>query len=336
MQKQQGRQSFVLPTRPRVKSFAAIVGDKEGKGPLGRCFDSVIQDDTLGESSWEKAEIHMMHDTVTLCLEKAEVKPTEVDMYLSGDLLNQIVTASFSARQLAMPFLGMYTACATMAETLAVGAMLLDGGFGKNVVCAACSHFSTAERQYRFPLEMGSVKPPYSQWTVTGAGATLLSSDPSYPIMAESITIGKVIDLGQNDESNLGAAMAPSAADTLCTHLREMNRSVRDYDLIVTGDLGKVGHSLFKELCLQNGLDVSKNAFDCGAEIFSDEQKLYAGGSGVGCSAVVLNSHLLQQMQSGKYRRILFMATGALFSPTSNMQGHTIPGIAHAVSLEVE
>ncbi|MDR2515309.1 MAG: stage V sporulation protein AD [Christensenellaceae bacterium] len=333
--KRRGRQSYLLPSKPRVKSFAAIAGKKEGEGPLRGLFDIVIADDTLGEKSWERAESRMLEDVIRLCLEKKELSPESVDAFLGGDLLNQIVSASFAARQLGVPFLGLYGACSTMAESLLIGSMLIDGGFAQNVVCATCSHFSTAERQYRFPLEMGSVRPPYAQWTVTGAGATALTAEQGYPIAIESLTLGAVVDYNQNDENNMGAAMAPAAADTLRSHLAEMNRGADYYDLIVTGDLGRVGQALFEELCAEHGIELGGRYLDCGSEIFAPEQNLYSGGSGCGCSALVLNGKLLKEMERGERRRMLFMATGALLSPTTTLQGESIPGIAHAVSLEV-
>ncbi len=333
--KRYGRQSYALPSKPRVCSFASTAGKKEGEGPLQNSFDVVVQDDTLGEKSWEKAETRMLSDTVSLCLRKAGLREEDVDLFLGGDLLNQIVSAGFAARGLQIPFLGLYGACSTMAESLLLGSLLLDGGFAKRVVCATSSHFSTAERQYRFPLELGNQRPPSAQWTVTGAGATLLTCEPTHPIAVEAVTVGKVIDLKQNDENNMGAAMAPAAADTLLAHLRETGRRLEQYDRIVTGDLGRVGYRLFRELCKQEGLELGDRYTDCGCDIFAPEQGLQAGGSGCGCSAVTLNGHLFQQMLAGNIRRLLFMATGALLSPTTTMQGESIPSIAHAVSLEV-
>lgn len=335
-QKKRGRQSYMLPSKPRVRAFASTVGKKEGEGPLKESFDRIISgDDTLGEKSWEKAEVRMLLDTVELCLKKAQMRSGSVDVFLGGDLLNQIVSAGYAARELTIPFLGLYGACSTMSESLAVAALLLDGGFVKTALCATCSHFSTAERQYRTPLELGNQRPPSSQWTVTGAGATLLTVEQNYPIVVEAVTLGKVIDLDQTDENNMGAAMAPAAADTLKTHLRELDRGADYYDLIVTGDLGRVGHGLMLELCARDGLELSDRYLDCGCEIFAPEQKLFSGGSGCGCSAVTLNGYLLSRMLQGEVRRLLFMATGALLSPTTTLQGESIPGIAHAVSLEV-
>ncbi len=333
--KRMGRQSCRLPSRPRVQAFASTAGKKEGEGPLRETFDVVVKDDTLGEKSWEKAEKRMLADTVTLCLNKAGVREEDVDLFLGGDLLNQIVSASFAARGLQIPFLGLYGACSTMAESLLLGAALLDGGFGSRAVCATCSHFSTAERQYRFPLELGNQRPPSAQWTVTGAGATLLTAKPDFPIAVESFTVGRVVDFGQTDENNMGAAMAPAAADTLLAHLKDSGRPLEYYDRIVTGDLGQVGYALMRELCEKEGLALGDRYTDCGCDIFSPEQGLLAGGSGCGCSAVTLNGHLLRMMEKGQIRRLLFMATGALLSPTTTLQGESIPGIAHAVSLEV-
>lgn len=329
-----GRQSYRLTGTPRVLAYASTAGKKEGEGPLRESFDTIVSDDTLGEKSWEKAETLMLTATVTKALEKGNISAGDVQVFLGGDLLNQIVSAGFAARGLQIPFLGQYGACSTMAQTLLMGALLLDGGYADTAVCATCSHFSTAERQYRTPLELGSQRPNYAQWTVTGAGATVLTSAQDKPIGIEAVTIGKVVDLGQNNENNMGAAMAPAAADTLCAHMRELGRTVNDYDRIVTGDLGQVGYALFKELCEKSGFPLDERYTDCGCDIYAPEQGLYAGGSGCGCSAVVLNGHLYKMMEQGDVKRLLFLATGAMLSPTTTLQGESIPGIAHAISFE--
>ena len=333
--KKRGAHSYVLPSRPRIRSYASIAGQKEASGPLGHTFDETFTDDTLGQKSWERAEAKMLERAADLALSKAKVYADGVDVFLGGDLLNQIVSSGYTARQLGIPFLGLYGACSTMAESLLLGAMLIDGGFADTALCATCSHFSTAERQYRFPLELGNQRTPTAQWTVTGAGATLLGRKSPLPLCIESVTIGSVWDLKQTDANNMGAAMAPAAMQTLKSHLDDLQRIPEDYDLIVTGDLGRVGYDLMKLLCRKEGIELDQRYIDCGCEIFDVSQDVHSGGSGCGCSAVSLNGWLLGRMLKGEIRKMLFLATGALMSPTMSQQGESIPGVAHAVSLEV-
>ena len=333
--KKRGAHSYVLPSRPRIRSYASIAGQKEASGPLGHTFDETFTDDTLGQKSWERAEARMLERAADLALSKAKVYADGVDVFLGGDLLNQIVSSGYTARQLGIPFLGLYGACSTMAESLLLGAMLIDGGFADTALCATCSHFSTAERQYRFPLELGNQRTPTAQWTVTGAGATLLGRESPLPLCIESVTIGSVWDLRQTDANNMGAAMAPAAMQTLKSHLDDLHRIPEDYDLIVTGDLGRVGYDLMKLLCRKEGIELDQRYIDCGCEIFDVSQDVHSGGSGCGCSAVSLNGWLLGRMLKGEIRKMLFLATGALMSPTMSQQGESIPGVAHAVSLEV-
>ncbi len=333
--KKRGAHSYVLPSRPRIRSYASIAGQKEASGPLGHTFDETFTDDTLGQKSWERAEAKMLERAADLALSKAKVYADGVDVFLGGDLLNQIVSSGYTARQLGIPFLGLYGACSTMAESLLLGAMLIDGGFADTALCATCSHFSTAERQYRFPLELGNQRTPTAQWTVTGAGATLLGRESPLPLCIESVTIGSVWDLKQSDANNMGAAMAPAAMQTLKSHLDDLHRIPEDYDLIVTGDLGRVGYDLMKLLCRKEGIELDQRYIDCGCEIFDVSQDVHSGGSGCGCSAVSLNGWLLGRMLKGEIRKMLFLATGALMSPTMSQQGESIPGVAHAVSLEV-
>lgn len=335
MSKKRGKQSYVLESRPRVAAWASMAGPKEAAGPLGRTFDETFSDDTLGQESWERAEARMLEHAVDMALSKARVFADGVDVFLGGDLLNQIVSAGYAARQLGIPFLGLYGACSTMAESLLLGSLLLDGGFADNAVCATCSHFSTAERQYRYPLELGNQRTPAAQWTVTGAGATFLTAAGDHPIRTEAVTIGRVWDLKQTDANNMGAAMAPAAMMTLKSHFDDLGRKPTDYDLIVTGDLGRVGKELMTILCKREGILLDDRYIDCGCEIFDETQDAHAGGSGCGCSAVCLNGWLYGRMLKGEIRRMLFMATGALMSPTMSQQGESIPGIAHAVALEV-
>lgn len=335
MSKKRGQQSYLLESRPRVAAWASMAGPKEAAGPLGRTFDETFTDDTLGQESWERAEARMLEHAVDMALSKARVFADGVDVFLGGDLLNQIVSAGYAARQLGIPFLGLYGACSTMAESLLLGSLLLDGGFADNAVCATCSHFSTAERQYRYPLELGNQRTPAAQWTVTGAGATFLTAAGDHPIRTEAVTIGRVWDLKQTDANNMGAAMAPAAMMTLKSHFDDLGRKPTDYDLIVTGDLGRVGKELMTILCKREGILLDDRYIDCGCEIFDETQDAHAGGSGCGCSAVCLNGWLYGRMLKGEIRRMLFMATGALMSPTMSQQGESIPGIAHAVALEV-
>ena len=337
-EKRIGLQTIVLPSRPAICGCAAFVGKKEGEGPLGEWFDHVSQDEMCGQESFELAEKKMYLDAIHAAIRKGGFRPEDIQLFLGGDLLNQIITASFSARELGVPFLGLYGACSTMAESLALGGMLLDGGHAQRIVCAASSHFCTAERQYRFPLEFGSQRPPTAQWTVTGAGAALLCTQPKTPPLARitQVCIGRVVDLGVTDANNMGAAMAPAAADTLLALLQDTGTTPEDYDLIVTGDLGQVGHDLLMQLMREQRTPLPFDRYtDCGLMIYHlKEQDVHSGGSGCGCSASVLNAYLLPLLASGELKRILFMATGALMSLTSSQQGESIPGVAHAVVLE--
>ena len=333
-----GLQTIALSSRPAICGAAAYAGQKEGEGPLGAAFDLIAQDELCGQDSFELAEKKMYLEAIRMAIRKGGSKPEEVQFLLGGDLLNQIITASFSARDLGIPFIGLYGACSTMAESLALGSMLLDGGHATQLICAASSHFCTAERQYRYPLEFGAQRPPTSQWTVTGAGATLMSLEPKAPVLAQvtHVCMGRVVDLGITDANNMGAAMAPAAADTLLALLTDTHTSPEDYDLIVTGDLGKVGHDLLMQLMREQRMPLPAERYtDCGLLIYDrTRQDVHAGGSGCGCSGVVLNAYLLPKLQSGELKRIIFMATGALMSLTSSQQGESIPGVAHALVLE--
>ena len=333
-----GMQTVCLPLKPAICGCAAFVGKKEGEGPLGGCFDQVIEDELCGQDTFELAEKQLYLGAIRKAIEKAGLQPSDIQFLLGGDLLNQIITASFSARDLAVPFIGLYGACSTMAESLALGAMLLDGEHAQHAVCAASSHFCTAERQYRFPLEFGSQRPPTAQWTVTGAGASVLTLSPRTPVMARvsQVCMGRVVDLGITDANNMGAAMAPAAADTLLAFFADTRSKPEDYDLIVTGDLGKVGHDLLRQLMREQRMPLPDDRYtDCGLLIYDrQKQDVHAGGSGCGCSASVLNAYLLPRMQTGEIKKMIFMATGALMSTTSSQQGESIPGIAHAVVME--
>ncbi|MBO6060662.1 MAG: stage V sporulation protein AD [Clostridia bacterium] len=341
MNKKTGAQSFVLPSAPRIVSSASLVGNKEAEGPLGRLFDKVCTDDTLGLDSWEKAESRMLEEAVGLALSKIKKAPSDLDIFMGGDLLSQIISAGFAARELRSPFIGMYGACSTMAESIITAAMLTDGGFSNLAVCGASSHFSSSEREFRYPLEMGTQAAPTSQRTVTGAGAVAVASneaevpEPFFKnIVITGGTVGRVCDYGITDASNMGAAMAPAAASTICVHLEENGLAPEHYSRIITGDLGSFGTEMLYELCYSRGVDITGRHLDCGLLIFSPEQKVVCGGSGCGCCSVVLASDILPKLETGEYERILFVATGALLSPLSVLQGESIPSIAHAAVLE--
>lgn len=329
-----GKQTLLLSTPPAIVSNASIVGPKEGEGPLAQYFDRVLKDDYFGEESWEKAESKMLREAVKAAIEKSGRNSNEINFMFAGDLLNQIVSSSFAARELQIPFIGLYGACSTMAESLCMGSILLDGGFADAVVCATSSHFSSAERQYRFPLEQGVQRPPFAQWTVTGAGAAILAAVGGGPYVTH-VTIGKVQDFGIKDANNMGAAMAPAAVDTMTAHFEDTGRGPDYYDLILTGDLGDVGRMITIDMMKKEGYDIKQVYNDCGSMIFdSVKQDTHAGGSGCGCSAVVFNGYVAKEIQKGNLNRVLLIATGALLSPITTWQGESIPSIAHAVAIE--
>lgn len=319
---------------PVIVATSSVAGPKECEGIIGKYVDTRLSDDTFGEPTFEKAESKMLSTVISGAMKKANKKEDEVDLLLLGDLLNQIISSSFAARDYRIPYLGLYGACSTMAEGLAVGASFLNAGYVKNVIAATGSHFSSAERQYRFPLEQGTTRPPVSQWTVTGAGGFLLSSKGE-GVKIECATLGRVVDFGVKDVNNMGAAMAPAAADTILTHLRDTGRRASDYDLIVTGDLGALGSRLVKHLTKQSGVDMQENHVDCGEIVYNVIEDEFQGGSGAGCSALVLSSYLYHEMINRKIKRLLFCATGALLSTVSSGQGESIPCICHAVSLTI-
>jgi len=322
---------FTLP--PKIISGYAIVGPKEGESPFSKYFDYILKNDTFNEKTYEIAERKMMEQAICGAIDKANLLSTDIDILLGGDLLNQIISASFTARQIQTSFIGLFGACSTMTESLAVGACLVDGNCASKVACATSSHFSTAERQFRFPLELGCQRPPTAQWTVTGAGCSILSKDGEGHNITH-VTFGKVVDFGINDMNNMGAAMAPAAADTLRNLFNDTKTTPSDYDLIVTGDLGKLGSEILIDLLEYYGFKVGENYCDCGQMIFSNAQKSFMGGSGCGCSASMINSYILSKLDSGEYKKVIVMSTGALLSTTSSQQGETIPGIAHAVVIE--
>ncbi|MBR2645556.1 MAG: stage V sporulation protein AD [Clostridia bacterium] len=339
MNRRIGMSTLLFRSEPRVVSAAAVVAKNENEGSFGGRFDLVLEDDKFGEDSFERAECKMLCTAARLAAERSGLRMQHIRAMLAGDLLNQLITANYAARELGIPYLGLYGACSTMAESLLLGSMLVDGGYCSPVLCCASSHFSTAERQYRYPLEMGTTAPPTAQHTVTGAGAILLSdTETPQPVFSHIVvtaaTIGRVIDLGITDMNNMGAAMAPACCDTILAHLEDTGYDADEFDLFVSGDLGAFGSEMLLDLAKKARLDLEGRYLDCGASIYRAEQNFSCGGSGAGCSSVVLASELLGRIERGAVRRMLFLATGALMSPTAGMQGESIPGIAHAVVLE--
>ncbi len=331
-------QTLTFKNRIAVRARASMVGPKEGKGPLSQYFDEILPDDLLGKHSWEQAESEMIRRTILMCLEKGGMAADQVGVVLAGDLLNQLMSSGFAARALGVPFFGLYGACSTFVEGIVLGSVLVDGGYRESAVLAASSHFCTAERQFRFPLELGTQRPPSAQWTATAAGAMLLDGRPE-PAVARVThgTIGRVIDYQITDASHMGAAMAPAVADTIMAHFQDTHRDFRDYDLIATGDLGYIGRNLLKELLIQRGVKVDdEKLIDCGASLFYKEQDPHAGGSGCGCVASVTCGYLMKRMEQKEVRRLLVIGSGAMLSTTSQQQGESIPGIAYAASLEGE
>ena len=329
-----GKSTIKMENNPSIKGFASVCGKKESEGPLASYFDITFDDTTLGESSWEKAESRLQSEAVTRALDKAHVTASEVDYIFAGDLLNQCISSTFGLRSLGVPFLGQYGACSTMAQTLALSSIMVEAGIADNCIAVTSSHFCSAERQFRFPLEYGGQRTPTAQWTVTGSGAAVVGKCQK-DLSVAHITIGKIVDLGIKDATNMGAAMAPAAADTLLCFFKDTSTSPDDYDLIVSGDLGEVGKKLLKDLLKRDGINLGNNYDDCGIMIYNQkEQDVHAGGSGCGCSASVLCSLILNRMQKHELNNIIFMATGALMSPTSSQQGESIPGIAHLINFK--
>ncbi|MGG7057049.1 stage V sporulation protein AD [Clostridium tertium] len=329
-----GKQTVKLVHPPKIVATYSIVGPKEGEGPLGNYFDEILNDDLFGKESFEKAESEMLYTAITSAINRANLTEDDIDYLFAGDLLNQLGSSSFAARKLNIPFFGLYGACSTMSESLSVASMMLDGGFANYVVAATSSHFSSAERQFRFPLEYGAQRSPLAQWTVTGAGAMVLAKEGDFPEVTH-ITTGVVKDYGIKDPNNMGAAMAPAAVDTISIHFKDTGREPSYYDAIVTGDLGKVGKEIISKLLLEYGYDIRENYFDCGDMIYDDTiQKTDSGGSGCGCSAVVSSGYFYKKMIRKEVKNMLLVSTGALMSTTSSLQGESIPGIAHAVAIE--
>lgn len=333
--KKLGRQTAALPSRPRIIASAAVGGKREGEGPLKDCFDRVSADSYFGEESWERAESHMIRECFDLACNKAGLAAAP-DYIIAGDLLNQCMSSAFAMKDSGAPYFGVYGACSTMAESLTLAAMLVDGGYAETACAVTGSHFCTAERQYRYPLEYGGQRTPTSQWTVTGAGAAIVGAQGRGPYISH-VTTGRIVDAGINDANNMGVAMAPAAYDTLCAHFADTGRAPEYYDAIFTGDLGALGHDIVQDMFAADGVKLGARYMDCGVLIYDlRTQDVHAGGSGCGCCASVLCGHILPAMRKGVWKRVLVAATGALMSSTSAQQGASIPGICHAVAIESE
>lgn len=327
------RSTFIMTSPPTLAAYSSIVGKKEGDGPLGDCFDVVCDDAYFGQATWEKAESELQLQAVELTLKKRGITAEKVDFMFAGDLLNQCIGTTFGMRKLSIPLLGIYGACSTMAEGLLLSALMTDNNLGGNIIAVTSSHFCTAERQFRLPLSYGGQRAPTAQWTCTASGAILVSPTGAPPYL-RGVTIGKIVDLGIIDASNMGGAMAPAAADTIKTYLDATKKQPSDFDFIVTGDLGAVGSTLLIELLQKESIDICAQHKDCGNLIFDAlSQDVHAGGSGCGCSAAVLCGHFLPKVATGEIQNMLFVATGALMSPTATAQGESIPSIAHLVHI---
>ncbi|GIQ69744.1 stage V sporulation protein AD [Xylanibacillus composti] len=332
-----GQQTWTFDKRPVIRATATVVGPYEGNGPLAQDFDIIHEDSMLGQKSWEQAERLLLEEAAKLAIENAKLTKEHVQFFVGGDLMNQIISATFSARTLGIPYIGVFGACSTSMESLALAAMIVNSGGASHVLAGTCSHNSSVEKQFRYPTEYGAQKPPTAQFTVTGAGAAIVAAEGSGPRVA-SATIGRILDLGIKDPNNMGAAMAPAAVDTIQAHLKDTGKQPGDFDLIVTGDLAQVGHDIAGELLREHRVPIEDTTFhDCGLMIYDrDRQSVWAGGSGCACSAVVTYGHIMKKLRAGEWKRVLVVATGALLSPLTYQQGESIPCIAHAVCLESE
>lgn len=336
----QGHQSWVFRSQPLITSTSTVVGPFEARSPLAKYFDAIHGDTWVDQDSWEKAEKKMLEEATEKAVQKAGLEKEQIQFYIGGDLMSQLISSNFAARTLALPFLGIFGACSTSMEGLALGALMVDSGNARTVMTGTSSHNSAAEKQFRYPTEYGAQKPDTAQWTVTGAGAAVIQSAddvaPNPAIKITSATIGRIVDMGISDPFNMGAAMAPAAVDTISAHFRDLQCSFADYDLVVTGDLGRVGYGIAKDLFAKHNIEIPEENFkDCGVMIYpEDEPQVLAGGSGAACSATVTYGHIMKKLRSGELRKVLIAATGALMSPISYQQKESIPCICHAVSLE--
>ena len=330
-----GKQTIMFDTPINILSAASIVGPKEAEGPLAKYFDKCLEDEFWQEKTWEKAESKIIKETVNTSISKSGLSTQDINYCFAGDLLNQCISSSFGLREINIPFYGIFGACSTFGEGIGLASIFIESGAAKNIICATSSHFCSAEKQFRFPLELGKKRPQTSQWTVTGAGSVVLSSLGNGPRIT-AITTGKIVDLGIKDANNMGAAMAPAALDTLITHFKETGRKPSYYDAIFTGDLGYIGKEIVTENAKLKGYNISNNYNDCGILMFDKEkQDTHSGGSGCACSATVFCGYIYKQLQSQKLKKILLIPTGALTNSTTAQQGESIPGIAHAVAIEV-
>ncbi len=328
-----GKQTVVFSKPAVILSSYSSVGPVEGQGPLASSFDLIWKDTINGQKSWEWAESKLLESALQGALQKAGIQSDDVDYMLAGDLLNQTISSNFAARSMALPFIGLFGACSTMALSMAVGSMLIDGLFARKVLLGVSSHHDAAERQFRMPTEQGTQRAMSAQWTVTGAGSLLLGESGSGPRITAA-TLGRVIDYGETDTNNMGASMAPAVCDTILNHFTDLNRSPQDYDLIITGDLGSVGSALAREVLKKSGYDMGNNFNDCGMLVYSPNQDMHAGGSGCGCSAVVFAGKIMQDLSAGRLKRVMLVGSGSLHSPTSALQGESMPAIGHAVVIE--
>ena len=340
-----GKQSILFTNPPLILSGSSIAGKKEGEGPLGSFFDEIEEDSMVGGKSWEDAESKLMKRAAEKAIEKAGLTNQDIRFLIGGDLLGQLIATSFGIVSLEIPMFGVYGACSTMGESMALGAILVDGGYADKVIAVTSSHFAGAEKQFRFPLAYGNQRPFSASWTVTGSGAVVIGKNDikdndkqknvDKNIVIKGVTIGKIEDYGIKDSMNMGACMAPAAYSTISQNLKDMNQLPLYYDKIITGDLGYVGKDILIDLLKQDGFDISSNHMDCGIEIFDkDSQDTHAGGSGCGCSAITLTGFILQKMRRGEWNRVLFVPTGSLQSTVSFNIGNSIPGIAHGIILE--
>ena len=320
-----GKQTIKFDTPPTITDCASIVGPKESQGPLAKYFDQTLDDEFWGEKTWEKAESKIIKETVNTVISKSGIP---------GDLLNQCISSSFGLRELNIPFFGVFGACSTFVESMSLSAIAVES-FAQNVLCATSSHFCSAEKQFRFPLELGNQRPPTAQWTVTGSGAAIISKNGTGPYITH-ITPGKIVDMGIKDANNMGAAMAPAFVDTLITHFMDTGRNPSYYDAIISGDLGHIGKELAIDIAKSQGYNIKSNYNDCGVLIFDkNAQDTHSGGSGCACCGTVFSGYLFKQLKEKKIKKLLLIATGALMNSTSSQQGESIPGIAHAISIEI-
>ena len=334
-EKKLGKQTVAFKNPPAITSAYSIVGPKEGEGPLGKYFDIILEDEFWGEKTWEKTEAKIVKECIAGCLGNEKVSNEDIDYLFSGDLLNQCISSSFGIRERAIPYFGLFGACSTFVEGMSLGAMTIDGGMADIIIASTSSHFCSAEKQFRFPLELGNQRPPSSQWTVTGSGTVMLKAGGTGPKVTHATT-GKIIDMGIKDANNMGAAMAPAAVDTLYQHFIDTGRTPDYYDLILTGDLGFIGKHITTELMLTRGYDIKSNYNDCGCLIFDKEkQDVHSGGSGCGCIATTFSGYIYNLLQKQELKKVLLCATGALMSTTTAQQNESILGIAHAVSIEI-